>query len=129
MEISQLRNPGVRKSKKHPSRIEPTLYLNLIWHYHQPSYVDAEKDQLLAPWVQTHGTKDYYGMAAIIAQYPDIHCTINLTPVLLYQLQEYYVKRLGPFVDRKMDSVELNGFLQRFGGKTDPWLDLALLCF
>ncbi|MBI5463342.1 MAG: hypothetical protein HY966_00135, partial [Ignavibacteriales bacterium] len=31
-----------------------TLYLNIIWHQHQPLYLDPESDQLQGPWVRTH---------------------------------------------------------------------------
>jgi alpha-amylase/alpha-mannosidase (GH57 family) len=34
-----------------------TLYLNIIWHQHQPLYLDPESDQLQGPWVRTHGTR------------------------------------------------------------------------
>ena len=34
-----------------------TLFLNLIWHQHQPLYLDPQSDQLQGPWVRTHGTK------------------------------------------------------------------------
>jgi len=105
---------------------EPPLYLNLIWHQHQPFYADPIKDQLQAPWVRTHATKDYYAMAALLSEYPDVHCTINLTPVLLYQLQNYYVKRLGPYVDRRARRIRKDAFLKKYGGKTDPWIDLML---
>lgn len=84
---------------KHPARHDATLYLSLIWHQHQPFYLRSETDQLQAPWVRIHGTREYYGMAALLEEYPDIHCTVNLSPVLLLQLQEYYVKRLEPFLD------------------------------
>ena len=40
------------------------------------------------PWVRVHATKDYYDMAAMLAQYPDVHVTFNLTPVLIRQLDE-----------------------------------------
>ena len=102
------------------------LYLNIIWHQHQPSYLDATKDQLIGPWVRTHATKDYYDMAAILEKYPNVHLTIDLTSVLLRQLQEYYVDRLGPFVDTKENRVEAERFLDEWEGKTDPWIDLAL---
>lgn len=102
------------------------LYLNIIWHQHQPSYLDATKDQLMGPWVRTHSTKDYYDMAAILEKYPKVHLTIDLTSVLLRQLQEYYIKRLGPYVDTKTSRVDARGFLAEWGGKTDPWIDLAL---
>src|SRR5512138_3241293 len=67
------------------------VHLNLIWHQHQPLYVDPALDGLTGPWVRAHATKDYYDMAAMLRQYPEIHCTFNLTSSLLVQLQEYYV--------------------------------------
>ena len=103
-----------------------TLYLNIIWHQHQPLYLDPASDQLQGPWVRTHGTKDYYDMTALVAAYPAIHCTVNLTSSLLYQLQEYYVNRLKPFVDLRKNRVNAKAFLSKQGGKTDPWIDIAL---
>lgn len=102
------------------------LYLNIIWHQHQPLYLDPAKDQLQGPWVRTHGTKDYYDMAALIGKYPKIHCTINLTSSLLYQLDDYYVQRLKPFVDLKKNRIDAKRFLNAWAGKTDLWIDLAL---
>src|SRR3970040_1819823 len=83
-----------------------TLYLNIIWHQHQPLYLDPASDQLQGPWVRTHGTKDYYDMTAMLEKYPDIHCNVNLTSSLLFQLDEYYVNRLGPFVDTRTNTVD-----------------------
>jgi len=103
-----------------------TLYLNIIWHQHQPLYLDPESDQLQGPWVRTHGTKDYYDMAAMIERYPSIHFTVNLTSSLLLQLQAYYVERLKPFVDVKKNRVDAKKYFTQFAGKTDPWIDLAL---
>lgn len=102
------------------------IYLNIIWHQHQPSYLDPESDQLQGPWVRTHGTKDYYDMAAIIEKYPKLHFTINLTPSLIFQLQEYYVKRLKPFVNYQKNRIDAEKYFTKNGGKTDPWIDLAL---
>jgi alpha-amylase/alpha-mannosidase (GH57 family) len=111
---------ALRSQQKKP------LYLNIIWHQHQPLYLDPAKDQLQGPWVRTHGTKDYYDMAALVGKYPNIHCTVNLTSSLLYQLDEYYVKRLQPFVDVKKNIVDSKRFSEKYKGKTDPWIDLAL---
>jgi alpha-amylase/alpha-mannosidase (GH57 family) len=102
------------------------VYLNIIWHQHQPLYANPETDQLTGPWVRTHATKDYYDMAAMLRAYPDVHCTINLTSSLLLQLREYYVNRLGPFIDTKKSRFDVEGFLRKWNGKTDPWIDLAL---
>jgi len=103
-----------------------TLYLNIIWHQHQPLYLDPESDQLQGPWVRTHGTKDYYDMAGMVERYPNVHCTVNLTSSLLSQLQQYYVDRLKPFVDVKRNRVNAEKYFAKFRGKTDPWIDLAL---
>ena len=107
---------------------QPTgrLYLNLIWHQHQPSYIDASKNQLIGPWVRAHATKDYFDMAYTLAQYPSVHATINLTPVLLHQLLEYYVLPLSDFVDTRSNTIDVKGFFATHRGKTDPWIDLAL---
>ncbi len=109
-----------------PAPDRKPLYLNIIWHQHQPLYVNPEKDQLTGPWVRTHATKDYYDMAAMLRDYPDIHCTINLSSSLLNQLRSYYVDRLGPFIDTKLNEMDVAGFLRRWKGKTDPWIDLML---
>ena len=102
------------------------VYLNIIWHQHQPLYVNPETDQLQGPWVRTHATKDYYDMAAMLRAYPHVHCNINLTSSLLHQLREYYVNRLQPFVDVKKNRVNTKAFWAEWKGKTDPWIDLAL---
>lgn len=103
-----------------------TLFLNLIWHQHQPLYLDPGTDQLQGPWVRTHATKDYYDMAAILEQYPDIHYNVNLTSSLLFQLQKYYVDRLKPYVNLKKNRIDAKKFFAEWKGKTDPWIDLAL---
>ncbi len=107
-------------------RTGKTLYLNIIWHQHQPLYLDPESDQLQGPWVRTHGTKDYYHMVSVLERYPQIHFTVNLTSSLLFQLDEYYVQRLKPCVDLKRNRVNVRKYFATFAGKTDPWIDLAL---
>ncbi|MCI0557587.1 MAG: hypothetical protein MN733_03770, partial [Nitrososphaera sp.] len=82
-----------------------TLYLNIIWHQHQPSYLDPEQGQLRGPWVRTHGTKDYYDMVAVLESWPDIHFTVNLTSSLLFQLEHYYVERLKPYIDLRKNRI------------------------
>jgi alpha-amylase/alpha-mannosidase (GH57 family) len=117
----------VNRDDRYPAvRGRKPVTLNIIWHQHQPLYVNPETDQLTGPWVRTHATKDYYDMAAMLRKYPDVHCTINLTSSLLLQLQEYYVARLRPFVDVRRSTIR-EEFLARWKGKTDPWIDLALM--
>jgi alpha-amylase/alpha-mannosidase (GH57 family) len=102
------------------------LFVHILWHQHQPLYANPETDQLTGPWVRTHATKDYYDMAALLEKYPNVHCTFNLTSSLLHQLKGYYLDRLGQFVDIKKGAMDTAGFLKRWKGKTDPWIDLAL---
>ncbi len=89
-------------------------------------YLDPKSDQLQGPWVRTHGTKDYYDMVAMVQEYPAIHFTVNLTPSLIRQLQDYYIDRLKPFVDLKKKRIDAECYFMKWGGKTDPWIDLAL---
>ena len=65
------------------------LHLAILWHQHQPRYFkDPATGEYLEPWVRIHGIKDYYDMAAMLEAYPKLKFTINLTPVLLSQLEE-----------------------------------------
>ncbi len=67
---------------------EDVLYLNLVWHQHQPLYYKDDDGVYTRPWARAHATKDYYDMAATVAKYPGVHVTINLTPVLIRQLDD-----------------------------------------
>ncbi len=78
-----------------------TIYLMLLFHQHQPFYLDRDMKSLIAPWVRTHTTKDYLYVPNILKKYPNVHLTVNLTPSLLLQIQEHYVKNLKKFVDVK----------------------------
>jgi alpha-amylase/alpha-mannosidase (GH57 family) len=73
-----------------PPTMEPDLYLNIIWHQHQPFYaVDPETGLVSAPWVRFHAAKDYVDMVTILQNYPNIHVTFNLTPSLLSQIDAF----------------------------------------
>lgn len=74
-------------------QVGPSLYLAILWHQHQPLYKDisasSQKGSYHYPWVRMHAIRDYYSMAAIVAQHPGVHLTINLTPSLLWQIEDY----------------------------------------
>lgn len=106
--------------------ITRTLYLNIIWHQHQPLYLDPDADQLTGPWVRKHATKDYYDMTSILEGYPNVHANVNLTSVLLRQLIDYYVARFDPFVDVQASTMDVQGFLAAWESKTDPFVDFTL---
>src|SRR3954451_9209522 len=60
-----------------------------LWHQHQPYYPDDVAGENPMPWVRLHGVKDYYGMALHLLEFPEMRCTINLVPSLVFQLQAY----------------------------------------
>ncbi len=64
------------------------LFVMLMWHQHQPLYPKDADGVVTRPWVRVHAAKDYYDMAAMLREFPDIQATFNLTPVLLLQLEE-----------------------------------------
>ena len=74
-------------------RVGPKIHLALLWHQHQPLYKDLShptpRGSYAQPWVRLHSIRDYYSMAALIAGHPALHLTINLTPVLLWQILDY----------------------------------------
>jgi alpha-amylase/alpha-mannosidase (GH57 family) len=68
---------------------EDVLYVNLTWHQHQPLYYKNDEGVYTRPWVRVHATKDYYDMAAMLKEFPQVHATFNLTPVLIRQLDDF----------------------------------------
>jgi alpha-amylase/alpha-mannosidase (GH57 family) len=65
------------------------LNVAILWHQHQPKYLkDLATGEYLEPWVRLHSIKDYYDMVAILEEFPAIRFTVNLTPVLLTQINE-----------------------------------------
>lgn len=73
-------------------RVRPAIHLALLWHQHQPLYRDLAAPAPASypfPWVRLHALRDYYGMAALAADYPQVHLTINFSPVLFWQLEDY----------------------------------------
>jgi alpha-amylase/alpha-mannosidase (GH57 family) len=67
----------------------PQTYLMLLWHMHQPFYKDLAGGHYTMPWARLHALKDYYGMVAILREFPSVHVTFNLVPSLVAQIQDY----------------------------------------
>jgi alpha-amylase/alpha-mannosidase (GH57 family) len=61
----------------------------LLWHMHQPFYEDLATGEHILPWVRLHALKDYWGMAALLREFPDVKVTFNLVPSLLVQLEAF----------------------------------------
>jgi alpha-amylase/alpha-mannosidase (GH57 family) len=60
-----------------------------LWHMHQPFYQDLLTGEHVLPWVRLHALKDYWGMVAILREFPRIKATFNLVPSLLVQLEAF----------------------------------------
>ncbi|MDJ0953335.1 MAG: glycoside hydrolase family 57 protein, partial [Acidimicrobiia bacterium] len=80
--------PVVTRTTAVPEEQGEPLNLVLMWHQHQPLYPKDEAGVVSRPWTRVHATKDYYDMAALVADYPDLRVTFNLTPVLMRQIEE-----------------------------------------
>jgi len=64
-------------------------YVAILWHMHQPYYEDLATGEHVLPWVRMHGLKDYYGMVALLREFPQLKLTFNLVPSLLVQLEAF----------------------------------------
>ena len=63
------------------------LRLALIWHFHQPDYIDPETGAPSMPWTRLHALKDYADMAAHVERHPGIRATFNIVPTLVAQIE------------------------------------------
>jgi alpha-amylase/alpha-mannosidase (GH57 family) len=61
----------------------------ILWHMHQPFYEDLVTREHILPWVRLHALKDYYGMVALMREFPSVKVTFNLVPSLLVQLEAF----------------------------------------
>ncbi|HMD07368.1 MAG TPA: glycoside hydrolase family 57 protein [Candidatus Acidoferrum sp.] len=65
------------------------VHLVLLWHMHQPQYRDPETGRYVLAWTRLHALKDYWGMVALLKEFPQFHATFNVVPSLGMQLEEY----------------------------------------
>jgi len=64
------------------------LNVGLLWHMHQPYYVNPLTKTALMPWVRMHAVKGYLDMAEMARRHPQMRLVFNLTPVLIRQICE-----------------------------------------
>ena len=63
--------------------------LVIIWHMHQPQYRDPATGCYVLPWTRLHALKDYWGMVEVLREFPRVHATFNIVPLLAEQIEEY----------------------------------------
>src|SRR5678815_6177910 len=61
----------------------------ILWHMHQPFYQDLVTGEHILPWVRLHALKDYWGMVAVLREFPGVKLTFNLVPSMLVQLEAF----------------------------------------
>src|SRR5262245_57453692 len=82
------------------SRLQRMTRVALLWHMHQPFYEDLVTHEHILPWVRLHALKDYYGMVALLREFPDVKMTFNLVPSMLVQLEAFAGGRArDPYLD------------------------------
>ncbi|MDI6807571.1 MAG: glucodextranase DOMON-like domain-containing protein [Candidatus Eisenbacteria bacterium] len=65
------------------------INLAILWHQHQPRYYKDESiNEYAEPWVRLHCIKDYFDMAAMAEEFPHLKLNINITPVLVRQIED-----------------------------------------
>lgn len=60
----------------------------LLWHMHQPYYVNPLTKMAMMPWVRLHAAKGYLDMIDLVSRYPEVRVNFNFTPVLVRQIEE-----------------------------------------
>jgi alpha-amylase/alpha-mannosidase (GH57 family) len=64
------------------------LNIALLWHMHQPYYVNPLMKKAMMPWVRLHAVKGYLDMVEMARRHPEMRMVFNLTPVLVKQIRE-----------------------------------------
>src|SRR5215469_16184655 len=104
----------------------PRIYLCFLWHMHQPFYKDLVSGEYKLPWTRMHSLKDYYGMAHILEEFPNVRQTFNLVPSMMVQVEEYASGTAAdPFLEAALKpaeslSAEERSFLLRHSFYSDP---------
>ena len=105
----------------------------LLWHMHQPFYQDLVTGEHILPWVRLHALKDYYGMAALLREFPRVRVTFNLVPSLLTQLEtfaqaeardrhlELGLKAAAQLTEHERGFLVANGFHASRGRMIEPY--------
>jgi alpha-amylase/alpha-mannosidase (GH57 family) len=113
--------------------------LALLWHMHQPYYEDLATGEHILPWVRLHAIKDYWGMVAMLEEFPRIRVTFNLVPSLIRQVQAFAEDRardrhlevgLKPAADLTADEsrwMVANGFHAPYARMIGPYPRYAQL--
>lgn len=127
-------------------------YVHFLWNQHQPTYINAQTGKFEYPFTRLHAMSSYYFMASALIDgrnpentyeiqnnqwvdtgqptgygFPFMHMTINLSGVLIEQI-DHYVTNLAPAFDHAttLDEIDLSKYPG--GDPRDPnWTDGSTL--
>jgi alpha-amylase/alpha-mannosidase (GH57 family) len=60
----------------------------ILWHMHQPYYVNPLTKKAMMPWVRLHAVKGYLDMIDLVTSQPEVRVSFNFSPVLVRQILE-----------------------------------------
>jgi len=93
----------------------------ILWHMHQPYYVNPLTKKAKMPWVRLHAAKGYLDMIDLVTAQPDLRVNFNFTPVLVRQILELVNREIEDeweTVSRKpaasLDNEERRHILENF---------------
>ncbi|UKL14484.1 glycoside hydrolase family 57 protein [Dissulfurimicrobium hydrothermale] len=75
------------------------LYCALVWHMHQPLYLDPVSGRFAMPWVRLHSVKAYNDMLSCLKGRREARVTFNFVPSLLYQIGLYLEGKTDEFLE------------------------------
>ena len=114
--------------------------LALLWHMHQPYYEDLATGEHILPWVRLHAIKDYWGMVAMLEEFPGHSCHVQPGAVARFeQVQAFAEDRardrhleigLKPAADLTPDEARwmvANGFHAPYARMIGPYPRYAQL--
>ena len=86
------------------------LSVAVLWHMHQPDYVDGMTGRPAMPWVRLHGLLSYYDMIRLVREEPGARAVFNVVPSLLRQLDDAAAGRTEDDFQRlsRLDPSELD---------------------
>jgi alpha-amylase/alpha-mannosidase (GH57 family) len=93
----------------------------ILWHMHQPYYVNPLTKKAMMPWVRLHAVKGYLDMIDLVTAQPDLRVNFNFTPVLVYQILQLVNREVEDeweYLSRKpaaeLDDKERRHLLENF---------------
>ncbi|MDW8466093.1 MAG: hypothetical protein RML35_07930 [Chloroherpetonaceae bacterium] len=104
--------------------VEP-LRLHIVWHLDATAEMDVAASELGMPTVRHAVTGSFFPLLSSLASTPNAPATVAISSETLIAIVRY-TSYLREFIDLSTNTIDAKGYLRKYGGKTDPWLDILL---